>query len=268
MVVRRRLDRELVDRALARSRSEAEDLIGAGRVLVGGAVASKPSRQVDSSEPIRVTAAVGYASRAGAKLEAALDHFAVDVTGRSVLDAGSSTGGFTDCVLRRGAKRVAGFDVGRGQMIQRLRSDPRVTQHDGVNVRHLTRGMLPHRCSLAVVDVSFISLKIVAGPVLAVLDAEGDAETEGTGGHGAHEPAGILLVKPQFEATQQEVSRGSGVIKDPKVHLRVCEEVTDHVQQLGWQVAAPLESPVQGGSGNIEFLLSVTRADRGAQVAP
>jgi len=245
----------MVARALVQSRSEAEELIGAGRVLVAGAPAGKASRQVAPGEAIVVTHRRPFASRAGEKLAGALGAFGIDVPGRSALDAGSSTGGFTDCLLQRGARRVAGFDVGRGQMVEPLRSDPRVAQQDGFNVRNLLRGDLPFPCSLAVVDVSFISLRIVAGPILDALSAE-TAENSGT----SWEREAVLLVKPQFEATPREVSRGGGVIRDTDIHRRVCDEIAEHVRSLGWHVSEPVTSSVTGGSGNVEYLLHVSAA--------
>jgi 23S rRNA (cytidine1920-2'-O)/16S rRNA (cytidine1409-2'-O)-methyltransferase len=247
----------MVERALVGSRSEAEGLIGAGRVLVGGAPAIKASRQVAPDEPIVVTRPRQYVSRAGEKLAAALDHFGVEVSGRRALDAGSSTGGFTDCLLQRGAASVEGFDVGRGQLDASLRSDPRVRQTDAFNVRHLGPDALAHPCSLAVIDVSFISLRIVAGPVLSCLTSEPAAD-----GGSKWNPECVMLVKPQFEASRREVSGGRGVIRDPSVHERVCREVSEHVAGLGWQVSEPFESPLLGGSGNKEFLLRATAIRR------
>jgi len=243
-----RLDVAMVERGLCESRSEAASLISAGTVRVAGVIADKPARLVSRGEDIVVVAPKKYVSRGGDKLEHALVHFAIDVTGRSVLDAGSSTGGFTDCVLQRGALRVAAFDVGRGQMHERMSRDERVFVYEGVNIRDLTFDDMPFECSLVVVDVSFISLAKILPALLAVVRPEPRFPMMEM----------VLLVKPQFEAGREEVSRGKGVITDTAIHERVVTEVTDCVIGLGCSVVGTTESPIKGADGNTEFLMHIT----------
>ncbi|MEY4633862.1 MAG: hypothetical protein RLZ18_1234 [Actinomycetota bacterium] len=240
-----RLDAALVKRGLADSRTEASRLIEAGSVTVGGAFADKSSRMVSADEPIEVLVEKRFVSRGGEKIEHALDHFGIDITNRSVLDAGVSTGGFTDCVLQRGARRVFAVDVGKNQLHERIKSDERVDWRDGVNVRDMTHGDLPFDCSLLVADLSFISLTKVVQAFVAVLRAEPEFPT----------PQLVLLVKPQFEAGRSEVSKGRGVITDPAVHLQACETVSEALVALGCTVRGIVESPIKGAEGNTEFLL-------------
>lgn len=240
-----RLDAALVKRGLADSRTEASRLIEAGSVTVGGAFADKSSRMVSPDEPIEVLVEKRFVSRGGEKIEHALDHFGIDVTNRSVLDAGVSTGGFTDCVLQRGVRRVFAVDVGKNQLHERIKSDARVDWRDGVNVRDMAHGDLPFDCSLLVADLSFISLTKVVQAFVSVLRAEPEFPT----------PQLVLLVKPQFEAGRSEVSKGRGVITDPAVHLQACETVSDALVALGCTVRGIVESPIKGAEGNTEFLL-------------
>ncbi len=240
-----RLDAALVKRGLADSRTEASRLIEAGSVTVGGAFADKSSRMVSADEPIEVLVEKRFVSRGGEKIEQALDHFGIDITTRSVLDAGVSTGGFTDCVLQRGARRVFAVDVGKNQLHERIKSDERVDWRDGVNVRDMTHGDLPFDCSLLVADLSFISLTKVVQAFVAVLRAEPGFPT----------PQLVLLFKPQFEAGRSEVSKGRGVITDPAVHLQACETVSEALVALGCTVRGIVESPIKGAEGNTEFLL-------------
>lgn len=244
--VRRRLDLELVRRSLASSRAEAAALIEARRVTVGGVVAGKPSRLVSPAEPVEIAGPPRqYVGRGGEKLAAALGQFDISVVDRSVLDAGSSTGGFTDCLLQHGARRVAGFDVGRGQLHERLMADARVVQRDRFNVRSLTPADLPFPCSLLVADLSFISLTLVLGPLVKCLTPE----------DGHERPEGVVLVKPQFEVGRREASRGGGVITDPVLHRAANQSVGDAFRALGWQVRDVMESPIRGAEGNVEFLM-------------
>jgi 23S rRNA (cytidine1920-2'-O)/16S rRNA (cytidine1409-2'-O)-methyltransferase len=194
---------------------------------------------VDPAEPIVLAGPPPrFVSRGGEKLAAALDHFAVDVAGLRCLDAGASTGGFTDCLLQRGAASVVAVDVGHGQLDWSLRNDPRVTVREGLNLRHATPGDLDGPFPVVTADLSFISLRVV-GPALASLVAPGgDA---------------IVLVKPQFEAGRGEVGKG-GVVTDPAVHRRVVDEVTASFEALGWRCAGVMESPLKGPAGNTEFL--------------
>jgi 23S rRNA (cytidine1920-2'-O)/16S rRNA (cytidine1409-2'-O)-methyltransferase len=238
--VRRRLDVELVRRGLAESRSRAAAAIAAGRVLVGGTVARSAAHQVAPSESVALSGpARRFVSRGGEKLEGALDRFGVVAAGRRVLDAGASTGGFTDCLLERGAERVYAVDVGRGQLAWRLRSDPRVTTLERVNVRHLDPAALGGAVPLAVADLSFISLLTVA-PAL-------DACT-------TRDAALVLLVKPQFEAGRARVGKG-GVVRDASVHADVLAEVASGLERAGLPVVDAVASPIAGADGNREFFV-------------
>ena len=242
-----RLDAALVKRGLAQTRSEASRMIDAGNVTVAGVFALKASRLVSPDEAIEVLVAKRFVSRGGEKLEHALEQFNVSVEGRSVLDAGVSTGGFTDCVLQRGATRVFAVDVGRNQLHERMKSHPRVTWQDGVNVRDLSVGDMAFPCSLVVADLSFISLTKVLRALVDVVTPEP-----------GHENAQmLLLVKPQFEAGRLEVARGRGVITDPLIHQAACDDVAQHLQSLGAVVRGVIESPIKGAEGNTEFLMFV-----------
>jgi 23S rRNA (cytidine1920-2'-O)/16S rRNA (cytidine1409-2'-O)-methyltransferase len=241
MPARRRLDAELVRRDLVRSRSEAQTLIDEHRVLVNGAVADKPSRQVAAGDQLRVAGPPPkYVGRGAYKLEHALDAFGIDVRGMRVLDAGASTGGFTDVVLQRGADHVVAVDVGHAQLHERLCDDPRVTNLERTNVRHLELTAIGAPVDLAVADLSFISLRLVVAPLVSVCQPGASM---------------VLLVKPQFEAGRAEVSRGRGVITDPEVWARVRSEVTEALVGSGCDVRAWTESPIAGADGNREFLV-------------
>jgi 23S rRNA (cytidine1920-2'-O)/16S rRNA (cytidine1409-2'-O)-methyltransferase len=241
--VRRRLDAELVRRGLAPSREAAADAVAAGRVLVGGSVASKPATLVAPSEPVSVTGPPRpFASRGGDKLDPALDRLGVAVEGRRCLDAGASTGGFTDVLLHRGAAEVHAVDVGYGQLGGRLRSDPRVRVHDRTNVRSLTPDELGGRVDLVVADLSFISLTL-ALPALADC-AEPDADL-------------VLLVKPQFEAGRDAV--GKGVVRDPEQWAAAVTRVAARAAELGLGALGVCPSPRPGPAGNVEFFLHLRR---------
>jgi 23S rRNA (cytidine1920-2'-O)/16S rRNA (cytidine1409-2'-O)-methyltransferase len=236
VAARRRLDAELVRRGLVPSRQQAQEAIEAGRVLVGGAPAAKAARLVAAGEAIILRGpGPAYVSRGGGKLAAALDGFALDPSGLRCLDAGASTGGFTDCLLQRGASSVVAVDVGHGVLHERIRGDSRVTVLERTNVRSLDLG---ERFPLVVADLSFISLRTVAPPLVA---------------HASEHL--VLLVKPQFEAGRAEASKGRGVITDPAVHQRVVEEVTDAFERLGAVKMGVMRSPVTGADGNVELLL-------------
>lgn len=249
--VRRRLDIELVRRGLAPSRTSAAGLIDAGRVRVAGLPVTSAARQVEPGTAITVVPdGPTYVSRGGVKLAGALDAFGVAVRGCVALDAGASTGGFTDCLLQRGAARVHAVDVGRGQLAWPLRQDPRVVVHERTNVRTLTPAVLGEEVDLVVADLSFISLVTVA-PAL-VRCARDDADF-------------VLLVKPQFEAGPRRVGRG-GIVRDPAVHAAVLREVTDGLAAAGLFVTEAIESPIRGADGNREFFVHADR--RGPRVAP
>ena len=242
-----RLDAALVKRGLAESRSHAARMIDERNVTVGGVIAEKTSRMVAPDEPIEILVKRRFVSRGGEKLEHALDFFQISVENRSVLDAGVSTGGFTDCVLQRGARRVFAVDVGRNQLHEHMKSDPRVDWRDGVNVRDLVADDCPYLCSLVVADLSFISLT----KVLPAFFGSVSSET------GYDSPGMVLLVKPQFEAGRVEVSRGKGIITDPEIHRAACDTVRDAVVDLGGSVVGIVESPIKGAEGNTEFLMYV-----------
>ena len=238
--MRRRLDTELVRRGLAPSRERARSDIEAGRVRVSGSVATKPARMVDAAEPVEVVGPPPrFVGRGGEKLDAAIEAFGVDVAGRRCLDAGASTGGFTDCLLQRGAARVVAVDVGYGQLHERLRSDPRVDNRERTNIRHVSPEELGSPFDLVVADLSFISLRTVAAVLVGLTRPGGDL---------------VLLVKPQFEAGRAEVSKGRGVVRDPEVHQRVLDEVRAAVAAEGAAMMDVMPSPITGADGNVEFL--------------
>jgi 23S rRNA (cytidine1920-2'-O)/16S rRNA (cytidine1409-2'-O)-methyltransferase len=238
--VRRRLDAELVRRGLLGSRRQAVEAIAAGRVRVGGSPARGASRLVGAGEPIQVTGErPRYVSRGGEKLAAALERFAVPVRARRALDAGASTGGFTDCLLQAGAAHVVAVDVGRGQLAWSLREDPRVTVLERTNVRALEPDDLGGVVDLTVADLSFISLLTVAPALARCTRPEGDF---------------VLLVKPQFEAGRARVGKG-GVVRDPEVHRAVLREVRDGLRAAGLFVVDVMASPLRGADGNVEFLV-------------
>ncbi|MCU1346829.1 MAG: hemolysin [Acidimicrobiia bacterium] len=231
----------MVRRGLVTSRTEAQDLIAAGRVLVAGASADKSSRMVAPAEPLTLLGPPArYVGRGGLKLEGALDHFAIDVEGLRVLDAGASTGGFSDCALQRGAREIVAVDVGHGQLHPKLRDDPRVQVLERVNVRHLTPADIGGPVDAVVADLSFISLVTVAPALLACVRPGGPL---------------VLLVKPQFEAGRADVSRGRGVIRDPEVWARVQERVSGAYAERGAAIMGWMTSPIHGADGNVEFLL-------------
>ena len=251
MTGRRRLDAELVRRGLVPSRELARTFVADGRVLVAGAPADKASRLVAAGEALEVTGPPPpFVSRGGAKLDAALDHFAVDVSGRHALDAGASTGGFTDCLLQRGAAGVTALDVGYGQLHERLRADPRVHQVERTNVRHFVAAT---PFAVVVADLSFISLA-TAAPALLGPNAATGADV-------------VVLVKPQFEAGRAEASRGRGVIRDPEVWRRVLEEVRGALEGRGAAMMGAMVSPLVGTGGNVEFLAHL-RAHTASTEAP
>jgi 23S rRNA (cytidine1920-2'-O)/16S rRNA (cytidine1409-2'-O)-methyltransferase len=242
---RQRLDNEIVRRKLAGSEQEAAGLIAAGRVTVGGAPATNAGRFVGADEAVVILhAPPRFVTRAGAKLAAGLERFDLAVDGVRALDAGASGGGFTDCLLQHGARHVVAVDVGYGLLHERLRPDPRVEVRDRTNVRDLAPGDLGPPFDLVVADLSFISLRIVLPQLLA------------QGRRGADF---VLLVKPQFEATRAEASRGRGVIRDPAVWHRVLAELADDLATHGAEALAGAVSPIRGAEGNVEFLLHAAR---------
>jgi 23S rRNA (cytidine1920-2'-O)/16S rRNA (cytidine1409-2'-O)-methyltransferase len=238
---RRRLDAELLRRGLVVSRAAAQQLIGDHRVTVNGAIADKAARQVASGDQLVVTGPPPrFVGRGAHKLDHALDVFQIDVRGLRVVDAGASTGGFTDCLLQRGAAHVIAVDVGHGQLHERLRADDRVTNLERTNVRHIDVGVVGEPVDLVVGDLSFISLRLVIAPLMSVCKPGS---------------AMVLLVKPQFEAGRAEVSRGRGVISDPAIWERVRAEIADALMEHGCEVVGWTESPITGADGNREFLI-------------
>jgi 23S rRNA (cytidine1920-2'-O)/16S rRNA (cytidine1409-2'-O)-methyltransferase len=235
-----RLDVALVDRGLAPSRERARALILGGHVTIDGQVVSKAGAPVKPDARIELaTPDHPYVGRGGVKLAGALDAFAIDPAGRRALDVGASTGGFTDVLLQRGAVSVIAIDVGRGQLDWRLRSDPRVLVHEGVNARLLTPDDVPHRVSLVVIDVAFISLRHILPALPPFLDSAADL---------------VALVKPQFEAGRDEVGK-HGIVSDPAVHEAVIARVTDAAAACGLTRVAMAPSAITGATGNQEFFL-------------
>src|SRR5688572_21710480 len=239
---RDRIDKLLVERGLAESRTKAQAMVMAGLVLVNEQRVEKPSHQFDTNSSIRVKGSddpsTRYVGRGGLKLEAALRDFQIDPRGLTCLDVGASTGGFTDCLLQHGAKRVMAIDVGHNQIDWRLRNDPRVEVREGVNARYLQPEDFEEKFDLAVMDVSFISATKVLPAIVPLMLANGSI---------------IALIKPQFEVGRGEVGSG-GVVRDEKQRTRVVEEVNTAATVLGLKVVNVIESPIQGAEGNVEFL--------------
>ena len=235
-----RADQLLVDRGLAESRARAQALILAGLVFLGDRKVDKAGQQVPDDAALEVRGRDHpWVSRGGIKLAHAIDHFALDVTGMVAIDVGSSTGGFTDVLLTKGAARVYAVDSGTNQLAWKLRSDPRVIVHEQTSARILTADHVPEPVDIIVCDASFISLaKVLERPI-------------GFARRGAHL---VALIKPQFEAGREEVGKG-GVVRDPAIHSRVCDEVSQWVTAQGWQVEGIVPSPITGPQGNVEFLI-------------
>jgi 23S rRNA (cytidine1920-2'-O)/16S rRNA (cytidine1409-2'-O)-methyltransferase len=245
MAAKRRADQLLVEQGLAESRAKAQALILAGVVTSAGKRIDKPGTTLPKDTELTLAGRDHpWVSRGGVKLAFALDHFAIDPAGTIALDIGASTGGFTDVLLTRGAARVHAVDVGRGQLAWKLRQDPRVVVHEGVNARYLSRAEIPEPVDLVTCDASFIGLATVLPASLALT-----AERAGL----------VALIKPQFEAGPAEVGKG-GVVRDPAVHRAVCERIAAWIgAQPGWHVIGITESPITGPAGNREFLLYARR---------
>lgn len=243
---RRRLDQALQDLGLVDSRSRAQALIRAGEVTVDGRREDKPGHLIRLDAMVQLRARPRYVGRGGLKLAGALERFAITVAERVCLDVGASTGGFTDCLLQQGASLVYAVDVGRAQLAWSLRQDPRVVCLERQDIRSLPP--LPQTPSLAVVDVSFISLRLVLGAVATLLSPGGDL---------------LLLVKPQFEAGREQVGKG-GIVRSPAVHRTVLREIATWCLAQGWSLQGACASPIQGGDGNQEFFLWVSLSRQAA----
>lgn len=243
-----RLDQALVERGLCESRERAKRLILAGQALINGQLAHKASDKVRDGDELELKQTEKFVSRGGHKLEHAIEHFGIAVEGMTAIDMGASTGGFTDCLLQRGAKRVYAVDVGRGQLAWKLRQDPRVVVMERTNARELKPESFPEGfepVDLIVIDCSFISLRKLLPAAIALLRTSGSI---------------AALIKPQFEAGKAEADRGAGVIRDPRVHGRVTEELEQFVgarPELAW--AGLTESPLLGPAGNKEFLTHIEK---------
>ncbi len=243
-----RADQAMVERGLCESREKAKRAIMAGQVLLNNQPVRKPSDIVKTDDDLTLTAAEKYVSRGGFKLEHALQHFQLDVNNLTAIDLGASTGGFTDCLLQAGAKKVFAVDVGHGQLAWKLRRDPRVEVMEKTNARHLTPGHYPQPFEpfdLAVVDCSFISLRKILPPAVALLRPSARI---------------VALIKPQFEAGKAEADKGAGVIRDTAIHERVLQELQEFVKaQADLQWRGVTESPLLGPAGNKEFLVLIEK---------
>ena len=241
MIARKRADLLLVERGLFESRTQAQAAIAAGLVTANDEPVRKPSDALAVDCVLRATPAHPWVSRGGVKLAAALDHFGFAVEGRAGLDLGASTGGFTEVLLARGAKRVYAVDVGHGQLHARVAARPQVVALEGIDARALTPALIPEPLDCVTVDVSFISLKLVLPPALALLGPRAWL---------------VALIKPQFEAGRHHLKKG--VVRDPQVHAAICDDITAFVAGQGWRVAGVISSPITGGDGNHEFLIGAT----------
>ena len=232
-----------MERGIFPTRSQAEAAVREGRVRVGERVVEKPGTLVDPSLPLTVEEPAPFVSRGGVKLARALDRFGVDPGGKVCLDVGAGTGGFTDCLLQRGAKRVYAVDVGYGQLAWKIRTDPRVVVRERVNARYLSSKEVPEKVDLATVDVSFISCLKILPALKDLLAQEGEI---------------LVLVKPQFEAGRGQVGK-KGVVRDPRIHREVLHRVSAGAQALGFRVEGLLPSPLLGAEGNREFFLRLRK---------
>ena len=247
MKVKKRLDVLLVEQGYADSRTKAQAIIMSGQVYVDGQKADKPGMSFDETLPLEVRGATcPYVSRGGLKLEKALRDFGVDPTGYVCSDSGASTGGFTDCLLQQGASKVFAIDVGYGQLDWKIRSDPRVVVMERTNVRYVTPEQLGEPLDLSVIDVSFISLKIVLPVIKTFLKPTGQV---------------LCLIKPQFEAGKDKVGK-KGVVRDPQTHMEVLDRFVELANELDFSILGLTFSPVKGPEGNIEFLGHLTLADK------
>jgi 23S rRNA (cytidine1920-2'-O)/16S rRNA (cytidine1409-2'-O)-methyltransferase len=239
---RQRIDRLLVERGLFESRSKAQAAIEAGLVTADGRTIAKASEEISADAKLHASAAHPYVSRGGVKLAAALDHFHIDPEKRVCLDVGASTGGFSQVLLERGASRIYAVDVGHGQLHESLRARPQIALLENTDIRTVSASHFSELPDVVTVDVSFISLKLVLPPALALA-----------------KPAAqfVALIKPQFEAGRSALKKG--IVRDPAVHIAVCDDIAEFVAALGWRVLGIMPSPIEGGDGNAEFLLGAVR---------
>ena len=242
MSSRERADRLLVARGFFESRARAQAAIAAGLVTADGVTVSKPSQEITSTAAIAAEPEHPYVSRGGVKLAAALDRFALDVFGRVCLDVGASTGGFTDVLIRRGARRVYSIDVGRGQLHPRLRGHDRIVSMEATDIRTLAASQLGDQPDFATVDVSFISLKLVLPAIGKLLKPQATL---------------VALIKPQFEAPRRAIRKG--IVRDSAVQATVCDDIAALLTSLGWRVGGIMPSPIPGGDGNREFFIEAGR---------
>jgi 23S rRNA (cytidine1920-2'-O)/16S rRNA (cytidine1409-2'-O)-methyltransferase len=239
---RRRVDVLLVERGLFESRAQAQTAIAAGLVTVGGEPVTKPSSQIPADAELDAAAPHPWVSRGGVKLAAALDQAGINVAGRNCLDVGASTGGFCDVLIARGARRVYAVDVGHGQLHARLRSRPELISFEGTDIRRLDPARLLEPPDLAVIDVSFISLKHVLPAALALAAPRAEL---------------LALIKPQFEAPRRHIKKG--IVRDPAIHAAVCDDIAAFVGSLGCKIDAVFPSAIAGGDGNREFFIAARR---------
>jgi 23S rRNA (cytidine1920-2'-O)/16S rRNA (cytidine1409-2'-O)-methyltransferase len=238
-----RLDQLLVGRGFFRSREQARRAILAGNVSIGTRIAAKPSELLDEQAAIAIKPGRKYVGRGALKLESALEHFVIDVQGKIALDIGASTGGFTDCMLQRGAEKVYAVDVGYGQLDWRLRNDPRVVVLEKTNARFLTRDQVQELVDICVIDVSFISLTLILPNALALLKPDGVV---------------LALIKPQFELQRSEVGKG-GLVRDPRLHQKAQDKIVAFVEDLGHVVAGIAPAGIKGADGNQEFFACIRK---------
>lgn len=238
-----RLDQLLVGRGFFPSREQARRAILAGNVSVGTRIAAKPSELLDEQTAIAVKATRKYVGRGALKLESALEHFDIDVHGKTALDIGASTGGFTDCMLQRGAEKVYAVDVGYGQLDWKLRNDPRVIVLEKINARFLTRDQVPELVDVCVIDVSFISLTLILPNAMALLRPDGII---------------LALIKPQFELQRSDVGKG-GIVRDPRLHQKAQDKIVAFVNDLGHVVDGIAPAAIKGADGNQEFFACIRR---------
>ena len=252
-----RLDKLLVDRGLSNSRERAQALILAAKVLVDGQRITKAGQKVATDSILQVMGQDHpFVSRGGLKLQHAIETFGLDVIGLTAMDVGASTGGFTDCLLQYGVRRVYAIDVGYGQLAWKLRQDPRVVVLERQNIRHLSKDQIPEPIQIVTIDTSFISLKLV---IPAVIPFFGPDQDSGLRTQDCFPSQGklIALIKPQFEAGRAHVGKG-GVVRDQEVHQAVCDSILEFCRALGFQVGGIIPSPILGPKGNVEFLLFAT----------